>query len=52
MFAGVDPATYNLDPADAARRVTPRARRFERAVAQFARPPEVVDAWADGFEKG
>jgi dTDP-4-amino-4,6-dideoxygalactose transaminase len=26
VFADVDPATYNLDPADAARRVTPRTR--------------------------
>jgi dTDP-4-amino-4,6-dideoxygalactose transaminase len=26
VFADVEPATYNLDPADAARRVTPRTR--------------------------
>jgi dTDP-4-amino-4,6-dideoxygalactose transaminase len=26
VFAEVDPATYNLDPADAARRITPRTR--------------------------
>ncbi len=26
VFADVDPVTYNLDPADAARRVTPRTR--------------------------
>jgi dTDP-4-amino-4,6-dideoxygalactose transaminase len=46
VFADIDPATLNLDPADVARRVTPRTKAV-LAVHLFGRPLPVGDLPGD-----
>jgi dTDP-4-amino-4,6-dideoxygalactose transaminase len=45
VFAEVDPRTYNLDPADAERRITPRTRAI-MVVHQIGLPAD-IDAFLD-----
>lgn len=48
VFADIEPATFNLDPRDALRRVTPRTRAII-PVHLFGRPAEVAPLRATGL---
>lgn len=49
VFADIDPATYNLDPTDVARRLTPRTKAI-MPVHQVGLPAD-MDSFADLAEK-
>jgi dTDP-4-amino-4,6-dideoxygalactose transaminase len=48
VFADIDPLTFNMDPRDALRRVTPRTRAFI-PVHLFGRPADVAPLKATGI---
>ncbi len=48
VFADIDPQTFNMDPRDALRRVTPRTRAFI-PVHLFGRPADVAPLQATGL---